>query len=185
MSSARQSKRGQVPNGACRLKVVGRKDAPATVGESSIRSDSLLECPGAVRRADILEAYEKLLESHVTPLNRVSALPFSKEAIREAIRDELAENPENELRNHLEMAFVQLESFVPLDDYQLVEDFKQMSCVAQRMARSGDPRDLMESWRLVKQLSGEKVVKIFETISDKMRRRLEEARSIGARSSVG
>jgi hypothetical protein len=146
--------------------------------ESRFRGTHSAFCPNSQHRTKILAAYEKVLEAHMTPLNRASVLPFSKEAIREAIREELAENPHNEHRNHLEMAYVQLESFVPPDDYQLVEDFKQQSRTAQKMARSGNPRDIMESWELVKQTSGDRAVKIFETISEKMRRRLDEVRGI-------
>ncbi|MCK7514655.1 MAG: hypothetical protein MZV70_68770 [Desulfobacterales bacterium] len=80
------------------------------------------------------------------------------------------------------MAYVQLESFVPVDEYQLVEDFKQQSRAAQTIARSGNPRDIMESWRLVKQISGDRAVEIFETMAEKMRRRLDEVRNIGRRS---
>jgi hypothetical protein len=137
-----------------------------------------------VCRSEILAAYEKVLQRYTTPLNETAALPFPKEEIREAIREELAENPDNEFRNHLEMAFVHLESFVSRDEYQLVEEFKQLSSAAQRMAKSGDPRDVMESWRLVKQVSGDQAVKIFEMIAEKMRRRRDEVRSIGLPSSA-
>ncbi len=182
MSNSRQGRRRKLANGVCPRQEAGRRSAAW---------DESVSCPGLLAdwsdplpRADILAAYEKILESHLTPLNELSVLPFSKEIIRKAIREELAENPDYESRNHLEIAFVQLESFVPPDDYQLVEDFKKLSGIVQKMARSGDPRDLMESWRLVKQISGDRVVRIFEIISDKMRRRLEEARSIGLRSSA-
>lgn len=164
MSSARKRKRRPVLNGENVHNPQGRGEHPGSGGES---------------RARILAAYENVLRRHSAPLNQASALPFSKEEIREAIRAELAENPENELRHHLEMAFVHLESFVSRDEYQLVEDFKQLSCAVQNMARSGDPKVVMESWKMVRQVSGDKAVKIIETISEKMRRRREEVRSIG------
>lgn len=184
MTTSKRSRRRQSTNGVCTLKVTFREESSTRFGDLTLHETTSGEGGDASCRAAILAAYEKILESHSTPLNRASALPFSKEAIREAIREELAENPENELRNHLEMAFVQLESFVPPDEYQLVEDFKQLSCAAQKMARSGDPKDVMESWKLVKQISGDQAVRIFENISEKMRRRLKEIRSIGLRSQM-
>lgn len=164
MSNARQRKRRQFSHGENVHKANDHGVLPGSAEET---------------RARILAAYDKVLQRHSTPINLASALPFSKEEIREAIRAELAENPENELRHYLEMAFVHLESFVSRDEYQLVEDFKQLSCAVQSMARSGDPKVLMESWKLVRQASGDKAVRIIESISERMRRRREEARSIG------
>lgn len=180
MSSPRQRSRRQLSNGESNQKpICGEELSSAVRVESRSRATHAAARHNSQHRTKILTAYERVLEAHATPLNRASVLPFSKEAIREAIREELAEDPHNENRSHLEMAFVQLESFVPLDDYQLVENFKQLSRAAQKMARSGNPRDIMESWELVKQTSGDRAVKIFEIISEKMRRRHDEVRGIG------
>lgn len=132
-------------------------------------------------RSEILAAYEQTLDSHMCPLNRASVLPFSKETIRKAIRDELTENPSHELRDLLEMAFVHLESFVPCDEYELVENFKEVCRAAQRMTRSGRPRDILESWSQARRTSGDRAVKVLENISERMQRRLKEVRAIGAR----
>jgi hypothetical protein len=181
MKSSRKSRRRQLSNGGIEQKAVCQTAPSLTPRvEPRLRKSSSTVSPNCECRTNILAAYEKVLESHTTPLNRASVLPFSKEAIREAIREELAENPLNEHRNHLELAFVQLESFVPIDEYELVEDFKQLSRTAQKMARSGNPRDIMESWALVKQASGDEAVRIFEAISEKMRRRLDEIRKTGS-----
>jgi hypothetical protein len=72
-----------------------------------------------------------------------------------------------------------LESFLPLKEYKVIQDFELASSLAQEMAESGDPRDIIASARILSQVQGDRAVKIQEIISQEMRKRLEEIRSTG------
>lgn len=127
----------------------------------------------------IISAYGKVLEECSSSVEPESSLPFPKPLIREAICRELAENPDTELRHHLEIAYAQLESFLPPEEFRILEEFKLASTLAHRMSRSGDPRDIIDSARILKLAQGEKAVRIQEKISNKMRKRLQQIQTAG------
>lgn len=131
------------------------------------------------RRWQIISAYGRVLENCSSPIEEESSLPYPKELIRQAIYEELTENPLDELRSHLEIAFVQLESFLPHEEFRVMEEFKLAGKLAQEMANSGDPDAIIVCARILKHTKGETAVRIQEDISEKMRRRLKEIRSIG------
>jgi hypothetical protein len=108
-------------------------------------------------------------------------LPYSKEMIRKAIYEELSENPQSESRSFLEIAFVQLECFLPPEEFKVVHDFKRASVVAQEIAKTGAPRDIVASADILSGVKGEKAVRILEKISRKIRKRTTEIRDIGLR----
>ncbi len=130
-------------------------------------------------RWEIISAYGRALERCSSPVERESDLPYPKELIRQAIYEELLENPDYELRSHLEVAFAQLEAFVPHDEFDVVQQFKMVSTLVQEMTKSGDPDDIIASAGILKQARGERAVRIHESISEKMRRRLNQIRAIG------
>jgi hypothetical protein len=84
---------------------------------------------------------------------------------------ELADDPEYDLRRHLEIAFVQLESFIPYREYRVIEDFKDASLRAQRIADMGDPTSILRSARIMRSSRGENAVRLEEKIYEKMRAR--------------
>lgn len=131
------------------------------------------------KRIEIISAYGKVLEECPSPLRRESDLPFSKELISEAIVRELTENPDSELLTHLEIAYVELASFLPNDEFNVIEDFKHTGTLAEEIARSGSPRDIIASAQILKRVKGEKAVRIQEKISEKMRTRLNQMRALG------
>lgn len=130
-------------------------------------------------RGEVISSYGRILEGCSTAVEKESELPFPKDLIRRAIYQELRENPDNDVRSHLEVAYAQLESFVPPEEFQVIQDFKRAGSLAQEMAKSGDPGDIIASARILKGAKGERAVKIEEKISEKMRRRLDQIRSIG------
>lgn len=134
---------------------------------------------GMELRWRVISTYGRVLEKCSSPIELETDLPFPKEMIRQAIREELMENPAGELRSHLEVAYVQLESFLPPEEYKVIQDFKEASSRAQEMARSGDPNDIIASARILRNAGGDKAVKIQERISEKMGKRLEQVRAFG------
>jgi len=132
----------------------------------------------AEQRREVISRYEQLLEKYSAPVARAADLPYPKELIRRAIREELSENPDFEMRSYLEIAFVQLECFLPPEEFNVVHDFKRASALAQELAKSGDPRDIVASAGILSKVKGDKAVRILEKISRKIRRRIAEIRAI-------
>ena len=130
-------------------------------------------------RWQVISSYARILEGCSSAVEKESELPFPKELIRQAICRELHENPDTDVRSHLEVAYAQLESFVSPEEFQVVQEFKLASSLAQEVAKSGDPGDIIASARILRGAKGERAVKIEEKISEKMRKRLEQIRSIG------
>ncbi|GLI33720.1 hypothetical protein [Desulforhabdus amnigena] len=133
---------------------------------------------GAEYRKEIISAYLDMLEKCSSPVEPETCLPFSKKIIRQAIFEELAESPDAESRAGLEVACLQLESFLPEPEYRVIEEFKFASILAQEMAKSGNPKDIMISAVLLGQAMGERAVKIEEQISEKIRKRMKQIHEI-------
>ncbi len=135
------------------------------------RSVSRPDPSGETSRSHIISAYLQVLEKHKTPLAADLMLPFPKEQIAQAILSELAENPDSDLRKQLEIGYVLLESFVSYEEYRLVEDFKNASFCAERIAHSRNPSSILKSARLLKRVWGERAVKVQERIHERMQKR--------------
>lgn len=122
------------------------------------------ECATMVRlmnvdqRYEVISRYERVLDKTPSPVGREADLPYPKAVIRKAIYEELCENPDSEQRNFLEIAFVQLECFLPPEEFKVVYDFKRASSRAQELARSGKPKDIVASAGILSQVEGEKAV---------------------------
>ena len=139
------------------------------------------DCPGmdGAMRWRVISSYGHTLERCSSPVEKESQLPYPKEVIRRAICQELFENPDPDLRGHLEVAYAQLESFVSPEEFQIIQDFKLASSLAHEIAKSGEPNDIIASARILKKAKGDSAVKITESISEKTRKRLEQIRSVG------
>ena len=74
--------------------------------------------------------------------------------------------PQTELRSHLEIAFVQLESFVSAEEYEILFHFKVAATLARELAKSGTPKDIICSARILKEVKGDRAVSIQERISE-------------------
>jgi hypothetical protein len=141
-------------------------------------SPALRRALSSDERWEIISGYERLLEKCSTSVASEADLPFPKTLIRRAICEELLENPDSEMRSYLEIAFVQLESFLSPEEFKIVHDFKRASLLAQEIAKSGDPRDIVASAEILSKVKGEKAVRIHEKIAKKIRRRIAEIRTI-------
>ncbi len=124
--------------------------------------------PTREKRWRIISAYLLVLENMSGPIAVISDLPYSKERIGEAILQELTEDPESDLRRQLEIAYVQLESFIPYKEYLVIEDFKDASLRAQRIADMGDPTSILMSARIMRRAKGDSAVRLEEKIYEKM-----------------
>lgn len=145
--------------------IVGRTGAEAA-GEYGISSDSTRE-----RRSRIILSYLRVIEDMRGPIAVDCDLPFPKEQIGQAILCELAEDPDSDLRRRLEIAFVLLESFIPYEEYRVIEDFKSASLWAMQIADMGDPTSIIRSARIVRKAKGDSAVRLQEKIYKKMRKR--------------
>jgi hypothetical protein len=130
------------------------------------------------QRRQIIYAYLEVVENMTGSLALDSDLPYSKQRIEEAILQELADDPESDLRRRLEIAYVQLESFIPCKDYRVIEDFKDASQRAQEIADVRDPTSILKSARIMRMAKGERAVKLEEEIHEQMNKRHFKVRKI-------
>lgn len=124
--------------------------------------------PERERRWEIILAYLRALEGMTDCVAVESDLPYSKEVIRRAILEELREGQNMDLWNYLEIAYVQLEAFIPYEEYRVIADFKYTSEIAMEMAFSGDPTSIIRSAQLIKRVKGDWAIRIQEKIYENM-----------------
>jgi hypothetical protein len=143
-------------------------------------------CPDSTReqRSRIICAYLCVLEDMLGPIAADSDLPCPKEQIGEAILRELADDPEGDLRRQLEIAYVLLESFIPCEEYRVIEDFKSASRFAQKIADVGDPMSILRSAGIIRKANGESAVRLQEKIHEKMSKRQLEVLKLRERSAA-
>ena len=123
------------------------------------------------QRSRIICAYFQVLEDLKGPVAADSVLPFHKEQIGQAIIGELADGSEEYLRRRLEIAYVLLESFIPDEEFRVIEDFKIASLCASKLADMGDPASILKSARMTRRANGDSAVRLQEKIYEKMRKR--------------
>ena len=131
------------------------------------------------RRWRIISAYLRVLEDMKGPIAVDSELPLPKERIGQAILQELADDPESDLRRRLEIAYVQLESFIPYEEYRVIEDFKDASLRSQEIADMRDPTSILRSARIMGNAKGECAVRLQEKIYEKMEARRLQIQQLG------
>ncbi len=149
-------------------------------GEKSAEHHSRMLCKGlsAQKRLEIISAYLGKLEQMCSTVALESDLPYEKELIRLAIIEELLENPDTELRGHLEIAYVELESFIPYEDFRVLADFKTASLAVRQLADAGDPASIIDSAQIIREVRGDRAVSIQEQISYKMKKRLAQLQKL-------
>ena len=123
------------------------------------------------QRYRIICAYLQVLEDMRGPIGLDSELPCPKEQIGEAIFCELADDPGGRFAALLEIAYVLLESFIPCEEYRVIEDFKTASRSAQQIADMGDPTSILRSAGIIRKANGESAVRLQEKIHEKMSKR--------------
>ncbi|MGO9553532.1 MAG: hypothetical protein ACLP2U_00685 [Syntrophobacteraceae bacterium] len=136
------------------------------------------------QRYGIICAYLQVLEEMRGPIGMDSELPCPKEQIREAIFCELADDPEGDLQRWLEIAYVLLESFIPCEEYRVIEDFKAASRFAQQIANMGDPTSILRSAGIIRKVNGENAVRLQEKIHENMSKRHMEVLKLRESSSA-
>jgi len=88
------------------------------------------------------------------------------------------DNPTCDRRTDLEIAYVQLESFIPDEEYCILSEFKNVAALARELAATGEPDYIVAAVRLLKKAKGDSAVRIQERISQKMRGRLKQIRKL-------
>jgi hypothetical protein len=142
-------------------------------------------CPDSTQeqRLRIIRAYLQALKVMRGPIGMDCELPCPKEQIGEVIFCELADDPEGDLQRRLEIAYVLLESFIPCEEYRVIEDFKAASSCAEQIADTGDPNSILRSVGIMRRANGENAVRLQEKIHERMSKRqlqvlkLRESRS--------
>jgi hypothetical protein len=129
-------------------------------------------------RRKTIASYQELLEKWRAPVGPESVLPFPKNLIAAAIYQELLDNPTCDRRTDLEIAYVQLESFISDEEYCILSDFKNVATLAQELAATGEPDYIVAAVRLLKRAKGDIAVMIQERISLKMLGRLKQIRKL-------
>ena len=109
---------------------------------------------------------------HRSALNR--SLIFPKSLIAAAIYQQLMDNPTCDRYTDLEIAYVQLESFIPDVEYCILSEFKNADKLALELAATGGPANVLAAVRLLKKAKGDIAVMIQERISQKMQGRLQQ-----------
>lgn len=135
-------------------------------------------------RHEIIHDYLETLDLLKSPIRIEWELPRSKREIQQAIREELLENPGSDIRDQLEMAYAEIESFISVEEYELLSRFRETCSIAEQLAESGTPGDILASSRLMERICGEKAVKVLERISHAMRKQLDSIRSVQMVSST-
>jgi hypothetical protein len=131
------------------------------------------------QRWEVIRAYFQKLDMTKGPVAEESGLPYTKGLIRLAIFQEILENPNCEMRNQLEISYVQLESFISREEHGIIAGFMAESRRLEEMADTGDPTSIMNSVHMIKKGMGDLAVGIQEKISERMKRRLAQIREIG------
>ncbi|MGA2400298.1 MAG: hypothetical protein ABSG91_01160 [Syntrophobacteraceae bacterium] len=129
-------------------------------------------------RRKTVASYRELLEKWRAPVGPESVLPFPKRRIAAAIYRELMDHPTDDRRTDLEIAFVQLESFIPDVEYRILCEFKNAGTLAYELAATGGPYNIVAAVRLLKKAKGDSAVRIQQRISRKMRCRREQIRKL-------
>ena len=145
---------------------------PGTIGECGEEYECYPRDLTRERRCRIISAYLRLLENMKGSIAVDSELPCPKEQVGQAILHELADDPEGDLRPQLEIAYVQLESFIPYEEYRVIEDFKDASLRSQEIADMRDPTSILRSALIMSNAKGESAVRFEEKIYEKMKARL-------------
>jgi hypothetical protein len=129
-------------------------------------------------RRKTIASYQELLKKWRAPVGPESALPFPKSLIAAAIYQELMDNPSYDRRVDLEIAYVQIESFISDGEYWILSEFEKAGTLAQKLAVTGEPDNIVAAVRLLKKAKGDIAVMIQERISQKMRGRLKQIRKL-------
>lgn len=130
------------------------------------------------QRREIISSYTILLERCRSPIAKESDLAWPKALIEKAICEEIVENPDEAVRSQLRTAYVLLESFLSAEDWDAIEYFKLANTLAQEMAESGRPEDIVASARILRTARGEKAVGIQERIWESKEHRLSRIRRL-------
>jgi hypothetical protein len=77
------------------------------------------------KRWDIIGSYGKILEDRKTSVGLETDLPFSKALIRIVILEDLFYQTDLKLQDHLKVAFTDLESFLPNEEFEILNGFNK------------------------------------------------------------
>lgn len=129
------------------------------------------------QRIEIIAAYGDVLENRTFSVGRESDLPFPKQLIREALSEELLNPTYPEMLNALEVGFVELESFLPEEQYLLVTQFEKAVTDAHKTVDAGEVQSLKKAASSIAK-SGELVREIQQEISQRYEERLRQVQNM-------
>lgn len=140
---------------------------------------------------------EKVVNSYIAVLKNIltkenpwgigleTELPYSKDVIRIAVALVLLtwDLDDDENRANLEVSFLELESFIPAEEYQVVKTFETLILSSGQIAKSSDKEELEKLVRTVANSPGDRAMEIVENISRKKKERVKEI--VALRSILG
>ena len=135
--------------------------APRPLSELKTSQSRAFECDFkrlCRKRQRTIASYEELLENWREPVGPESVLPFPKDLIAAVIYRELMDNPTCNRRTDLEVAYVQLESFIPDEKYWILSEFENACALARELAATGQPDYIVAAVRLLKKAKGDSAV---------------------------
>jgi len=92
------------------------------------------------QRIEIISAYGAVLQNRRLTVGRESDLPSPKEIIRNALAEELVNPADLEMVNALEVSFIELESFLSDEEFEVVSQFERAIAEGKRLMEEGDPK---------------------------------------------
>ena len=130
-------------------------------------------------RQNIIRAYGLVLERHYSfTVGPESKLPFPKDLIRRAIVEAFLEETDPDQRNTLEHGYIELEAFLPDEEFELVQACHTALFSLEPLEKSSNPEDHERARQIVEQLPSRRFKEIQENISKRMSERLKDLQAL-------
>lgn len=116
--------------------------------------------------------------SGCTSIGLETELPFPKDVIRLAIAQILlTQDIDEEFRKNLEFGYIELESFLPAKEYEILKPFYTATSYAEKTTRSGESK-VKEDWvkadQIIENTAKATDGKLFSEIQERMRTRFDQ-----------
>ena len=131
----------------------------------------------AEQRIVVISAFGALLEKGKSLVGRELDLPFPKELIRQALSEELT-NPTLPIpMDALETGFLELESFVIEEDFQIIQQFEKAMAEAPQLGPEASQEAVLRSARRLSEVS-DPAIAILNRITALQESRMNQIKQI-------
>ena len=135
------------------------------------------------KRWEIIAPYAELV-TKLSPLTvgLESDLPFSKSTIRLAIVEEFLHQSDSNVREHLKVALMFVDSFLPPEDFKIIRDYENTLQFAKNKANCSDAHSNLDLiGRVIEDLRQQpldKYVQIQNRIAEKSAKRIDQLKRL-------